>query len=221
MFSLTTHTLPPATGAKPDSAIIILHGLGDRGDGGLLDIGRVWQRDFPTAVILCPDAPHPFDMAPVDFGGRQWFGLQQHDAASMLAGAERAAPILNTYLDEVMAHYSLAPTQVALVGFSQGCMMSLYVAPRRSQALGGVIGYSGSLLGGQSLTQDKKSSPPVLLVHGMEDDVVPFAAMRLAEQGLRAAGFTVTSLAVPRLGHGIDNTGLDAGSQFLHHIWPN
>ena len=147
--------------------------------------------------------------------GYQWFSLQNRSPAAILANVQEASPILDAYIDEVQASRALPAGRVALVGFSQGTMLSLYVALRRQTALAGVVGYSGALVGGEALSRELTSSPPVLLVHGMLDEVVPFPAMAQAERGLRQAGVQVTTYACPNLGHGIDDAGLDEGLAFL------
>jgi phospholipase/carboxylesterase len=199
--------------------VIFLHGVGDRGDGGLLSIGQIWQPQLPDCEFLCPDAPFPFEMAPPDFGGRQWFGLQSFAREDMLAGVEKAAPYLNDYIDHVLQTRGLTPAQLSLVGFSQGTMMALYVAPRYPRPVACVVGYSGILLGGENLRTEKKSSSPTLLVHGKMDEVVPFAALDDAERQLKKAGIPVTTIACPTTGHSIDDIGIIEGLRFIKKSW--
>jgi phospholipase/carboxylesterase len=212
---LTTYRLAPLNGGAPQRLVIFLHGLGDRGDGGLLSIGQFWRRSLPTCEFLCPDAPFAYDMAPPDFGGRQWFGLHNFDPVKIEAGILAAAPILNGYIDQVLAERSLAPRHLALVGFSQGAMMALYVAPRRAEPIACVIGYSGLLHNAAALKAEKRSAPPVLLMHGTADDVVPYASLAAAERGLQEAGIPVRSVTCQGLGHGIDERGIQEGLTFL------
>jgi len=203
--------LPPLNGNKPTSAVILLHGLGDSG-AGLIDLGTAWQRGLPDTEFLAPDAPFPCDMAPL---GYQWFSAQDWSPDMVLAGVIKAAPYLDEYIDHVIATRELPPARIALCGFSQGTMMSLYVAPRRSPSLAGVLAYSGALIGGETLGQEKKSSPPVLLIHGMKDEVVPFKAMAQARSGLQNVNINVDAIARPDLYHSIDNVGLAEGLKFL------
>jgi phospholipase/carboxylesterase len=212
---LRDYRLAPLSGEAPDRAVIFLHGLGDRGDGGLLEIGRMWQRALPTCEFLCPDAPFPLDMAPPGFEGRQWFHLETFMADEILTGTKMAAPYLNDYIDHVLTTRKLKPSQLALVGFSQGTIMALYVAPRRGEQVACVIGYSGFLTGGESLPIEKKCAPPTLLMHGTLDEVVPYAVMALAEQGLKSAGIPVTAMTCSGTGHTIDELGLQEGLKFL------
>jgi phospholipase/carboxylesterase len=212
---LKTHRLSPLSNTKPDSAVIFLHGLGDSGAGGLLDICRIWQRALPHTEFLCPDAPFPYDMAPPDFGGRQWFSLREFTKESVAEGVKTAAPLLNEYIDQILTERNLLPSRLALVGFSQGTMMALHVALRRPAPVAAVIGYSGMLADAEHLNAEKKSSPPVLLIHGNDDEVVPFAAMAAAESALQSAAVPVRTLACPHLGHSINETGIAKGLEFL------
>ena len=214
---LKDYRLTPANGNKPEHAVIFLHGLGDSGAGGLLSIGQIWQNELPDCVFLCPDAPFAFENAPLDFGGRQWFSLTTFAPDAVLAGVKKAVPYLNKYIDHVMQTYQLAADKITLVGFSQGTIMALYVAPRRKEPLACVLGYSGLLIGGESLSHEKVSSFPIFLVHGKRDEVVPFSSLEFAERSLKNAGFSVTTLICPETGHTIDEAGLMAGLSFIKH----
>lgn len=212
---LRDYRLPPANGGPAEQVVIFLHGLGDSGSGGLLSIGQIWQEELPACEFLCPDAPFPFDMAPPEFGGRQWFPLHDFAPETILAGAQQAAPLLNDYIDHVLTTRNLTPDRLALVGFSQGTIMALYVAPRRAVPLAAIVGYSGLLIGGTTLAAEKTAVSPVLLVHGTADEVVPYAAMAVAEQGLKKAAIPVTTLTCPGTGHTIDDQGLREGLRFV------
>lgn len=216
---LKDYRLPPLTNSAPQRAVIFLHGLGDSGSGGLLSIGEVWQPHLPDCEFMCPDAPFPFDMGPSDFGGRQWFSLQTYEQAAMLEGVKEATPYLDEYIDDIMESRDLTADQIALVGFSQGTMMALYATPRRAKAVSCIVGYSGHLIGGDSLALEKKSSPPVLLIHGKLDEVVPFAAMDAAAQSLTKNGISVATLACPTIGHTIDDIGVREGLRFIKSHW--
>lgn len=212
---LTDYRIPPATGGKPCRAVIFLHGLGDSGSGGLLSIGQIWQPSLPDCEFICPDAPYPYDMAPPEFGGRQWFSLQDRSFDKILQGVQQAVPTLNVYIDHVLTTRELTPDRLALVGFSQGAAMALYTAPRRPEPVACVLAYSGFFAGGEALRTEKKSSPPVFLAHGTQDEVVPYAAMAMAEAGLKAANIPVTAVTCPGASHTIDERGLVEGLKFL------
>ncbi len=151
-------------------------------------------------------------MAPM---GYQWFSLQDRSAERIEAGVRAAAPLVDRFIDAQCEALQIAPGQVALLGFSQGCMMSLFVGLRRTAPLAAVIGYSGALVAPHKLAAEVVSRPPVLLVHGEADPVVPHQALEAARAGLEAAGVEVQALSRPGLGHGIDEEGLRHGAALL------
>jgi phospholipase/carboxylesterase len=209
--SLTGPTQKPASGGKPRQLVVLLHGLGADGSD-LIGLAPYWAPLLPDAEFVSPDAPFPCDMAPM---GRQWFSLQERSPATILAGVRAAAPILDGFIDAALAARGLDEKSLALVGFSQGTMMSLYVGLRRAAAPAGIVGYSGALIGADLLAQEIRARPPVLLVHGDADEVVPPQALPMAAQGLEAAGVPVEIMVCPGLGHGIDEAGLTRGGEFL------
>jgi phospholipase/carboxylesterase len=211
MFALDGPRFGPAAGGKPQSLVLLLHGLGADGND-LISLAPYWAKLLPHTEFVSPHAPFPCDMAPY---GRQWFSLQDRSPNMILAGVKAAAPILDAFIDAELAKRGLTDDKLALVGFSQGTMMSLYVAPRRARAPAAVVGYSGALVGAESLVTEVKSRPPVLLVHGDADPIVPFQAMAAAASGLRAAGLTVETLPRPGLPHSIDDEGLIRGGRFI------
>lgn len=207
----------PASGGDPDQLVILLHGLGADG-ADLIGLAPHWAQTLPNAAFVAPNAPYPCDMAPM---GYQWFSVQDRTPEAMLAQARAIAPSLGAFIDAELARVGLTADKLALVGFSQGTMMSLYVAPRRAAPVAAVVGYSGRLIAPEQLQAETVSRPPILLIHGVVDDLVPFASMAEAEAGLNAAGFTVETEARPGLGHGIDPEGLARGGAFLQTIFGN
>jgi phospholipase/carboxylesterase len=212
--SLTGPQQPPASGGAPRQLVVLLHGVGADGSD-LIGLAPYWAELLPDAEFLSPDAPFPCDMAPF---GRQWFSLQDRSPAAILAGVRATAPILDAFLDDALAARGLDDRSLALVGFSQGTMMSLYVGLRRATAPAGIIGYSGALVGANDLPHEIRVRPPVLLVHGDADEVVPPQALPMAVKALEAAGVPVDSLTRPGLGHGIDEIGLRDGGAFLQRV---
>ncbi len=201
----------PASGAKAESLIILLHGVGADGDD-LIGLAPQLAQVLPGAAFVSPHAPFPCDMAPF---GHQWFSLQDRSPAAILAGVRATAPILDGFLDAELARHGLSDDRLALLGFSQGTMMSLFVALRRAKPCAGVLGYSGALVGAGDLAAEVTSRPPVLLIHGEADEVVPFQALPAAVAALEACDVPVTSESRPGLGHGIDQEGLLHGVRFL------
>jgi len=208
------YRLEPETGPTK-SLVIFLHGYGANGKD-LIDIGRAWQPLLPGCTFVSPDAPEPCAMNPM--GGFQWFDLATQNEEDYFQGAQKAAPLLNDFLDQQLMHYGLDETKLSLVGFSQGTMMALHVGLRRIKALAGIVGYSGKLLGAQTLSSQITQKPPVLLVHGAVDEVIPVSALGEAEKTLKQAGVSVEAHISPQLGHGIDEKGLRLGDEFLRRL---
>lgn len=213
-------TRPPASLDGPERApasgrvrrlLVFLHGVG--ADGHDL-IGLAPMLNLPDTQFVSPHAPFAFDMAPQ---GHQWFSLSDRDLARMQAGINTAAPLLDAYLDALLARFSLPPSALALLGFSQGAMMAMHAAPRRAQPLAGVVAIAGALLVPPPPTPARA---PLCLIHGEEDEVVPFAAMGMAQAALSAAGLPVQAHGRPGLGHGIDEKSVAIAAEFLQHVLP-
>ena len=196
--------------------VVFLHGYGADGND-LIDIGRAWQQYLPQAAFVSPHAPEPCGQAPV---GRQWFPLTFRDPDERWVGVKRAAPLLDRFLDAELNRHKLPPAALALVGFSQGTMMALHTGLRRAVAPGAIVGYSGILVAPaeeelEAFAAEIKSRPPVLLVHGDRDELIPVQALFQAAQGLAALGLSVEWHVSPGIGHGIDAEGLRHGGEFL------
>ena len=129
-----------------------------------------------------------------------------------------AAQVLNGFIDEELEKNNLGPDKLALVGFSQGTMLSLFVGPRRETTIAGIVGYSGRLIAPELLVQDTKTKPPVTLIHGDSDDMVPASSLGDAVNGLNAVGIEASSELRPGLGHSIDEEGLKIGCAFLKRV---
>lgn len=217
MTSLTRLTGPmaaPANGRDPQSMVILLHGYGSNGDD-LMGLVPYWRASLPDTVFLSPNAPEACPGAP---GGYQWWSLTDLGRESRAAGVRQAAPLVNAFIDMHRAAYDLPNRKVALVGFSQGTMMALHVAPRRPEALAGVVGYSGMLADAEALETEVKTKPPLLLVHGDADPMVPFSALGQAQADFTRLGFPITTHTSPGLGHSIDEPGLRLGGEFLAKV---
>ena len=211
MAVLSGPRLPPRLPGPPRQLVVLLHGVGADGSD-LIELAPALARWLPHAAFVAPDAPEPCDMAPF---GRQWFSLRDRRPAALLAGVQAGAPVLDAFLDAELRDAGLGAHQLALVGFSQGAMMALHVALRRTPPLAAVLGYSGALIGAERLPAEVAAKPPVLLVHGDADEVVPVAALHAAVQGLQAAGVPVQWSVRRGLAHGIDPESIAHGGAFL------
>jgi phospholipase/carboxylesterase len=196
--------------------VVFLHGYGADGND-LIEIGRAWQPLLPHAAFVSPHAPEPCGQAPV---GRQWFPLTMRDIGERWTGVNKAAPVLNAFLDAELQRRALPPSALALVGFSQGTMLALHTGLRRAVAPAAIVGYSGLFVipddaDADALAAEIRSRPPVLLVHGDRDDLIPVQALFHAAQALAALDIPVEWHISAGLGHGIDPEGLRHGGEFL------
>ena len=196
--------------------VVFLHGYGADGND-LIEIGRAWQGVMPNAAFVSPNAPHPCGQNPT---GREWFPLTDRAQNERWRGVTSAAPVLNRFFDAELARRNLPPSALALVGFSQGTMMALHHGLRRAVPPFAIVGYSGLLAvpldaNPETFAAEVKSRPPVLLVHGDRDDLIPPQALFHASSGLAALGVPVEWHLSYGIGHGIDQEGLRHGGEFL------
>ncbi len=212
---LTGPSSGPAGGGTPRQLILLLHGLGADGND-LIGLAPYFARVLPDAKFVSPNAPFPCDMAPI---GYQWFSLQERTEEAMLQGARMARPILDRFIDEQMAALGLGPADTALVGFSQGTMMSLFAGLRRDHPVAGILGYSGRLVGAEFLAEEISVKPPVTLINGDQDELIPASVQPAAVNALKDAGIEVEGHIRPGLGHSIDPVGIELGCEFLARVF--
>ncbi|MCF4166018.1 alpha/beta hydrolase [Zavarzinia compransoris] len=204
--------LAPMQDRPARQLIVLIHGFGADGED-LIGLAPYWRRLLPDAYFVAPDGPEPCDMAGF---GRQWFPLTDFSEEERLSGARAAAPVLDAFIDAELERLGLGDDNLALVGFSQGCMMALHVGLRRARPPAAVVGFSGALAGaGAVLEAEMTSRPPILLVHGDQDPIVPVAALHRAVEALTEAGLSLQSHVERGLGHGIGPEGLALGGEFL------
>lgn len=203
--------MPPARGGKPDALVVFLHGYGSNG-ADLISLAPYWAKALPGAAFVSPNAIEPVPQAP---GGYQWFPISNLDPHLMEQGARRAAQSVDRFIDRELERAGLDESRLALVGFSQGTMMALYVGLRRERQVAAIVGFSGVLVGGKKIKDEMRSKPPILLVHGDRDPTIPIAAMFDTAEALCAAGHGAqwhVSYGVP---HSIGQDGLDLGGAML------
>lgn len=220
MAHLDGPRLPPRSGGPARQLVVLLHGVGADG-ADLIGFAPALAQALPGAAFAAPDAPFPCDMAPY---GRQWFSLQDRSPARLLAGVRAVEPALRGFLEAELSRLGLPASALALAGFSQGAMAALHAGLRMAAPPAAILAYSGALLATpESLAAEAVARaappPPVLLVHGEADGVVPVGASRVAEATLRAAGVPVEALYIPGLAHTIDETGLAAGTAALRRAF--
>jgi phospholipase/carboxylesterase len=211
--------LAPRSG-QAKQLVVFLHGYGADGND-LIEVGREWQRWLPDAAFVAPHATELCAMSPM---GRQWFALTFRDPHERWRGVNQAGPGLDAFLDQELAWHRLPAAKLALVGFSQGTMMALHVGLRRAQAPAAIVGYSGLLVleegkGPETLAAQIRSKPPILLVHGDQDDIIPVDALFLSTAALAAAEVPCQWHLSLGIAHGIDPEALRQGALFLAHAF--
>jgi phospholipase/carboxylesterase len=204
---------------KARSAVIFLHGYGADG-ADLLGLADPLAPHLPDTAFFAPNAPERCEGNPFGF---QWFPIPWLDGSSeaaAMAGMLAASDDLNAFIDETLSAEGLEPAALALVGFSQGTMMSLQVAPRRPAPVAAIVGFSGRLLNPKALAGEAVSKPPVLLIHGDADEMVPVASLSEAGDALTEAGFETYAHVSKGIGHGIAPDGLSLALSFLREKLP-
>jgi phospholipase/carboxylesterase len=210
MTKLSGPMLPPASGTAR-RAVVLLHGYGADGND-LIGLAPALAPLMPDVVFHAPNAPYPCEGNPF---GYQWFGISRLDPVLALAGVRAAAPLVDAFLDRTMARYGLDEHRTALVGFSQGTMMALHVGLRRARPLAGIVGFSGMLAGPESLKDEIRARPPILLAHGDADEMLPHVLTERAAQVLRDNGLDVAVHIAEGVGHGINDSALSHAARFL------
>jgi phospholipase/carboxylesterase len=211
-----------AKSGRAQQLVVFLHGYGADGND-LIELGQQWRALLPDAVFVAPHAADRCAAAPT---GRQWFALSNRSpddprgAADRWQGIQTARPNIDAYLDEELTKLGLDESRLALVGFSQGAMMALHVGLRRPKAPAAIVGFSGLLVGGEHLAEAKARNsrgepPPILLVHGDQDPMIPVDAMFVAMNELAAAEIPNQWHLSMGVGHGIDGGALRHGGLFL------
>lgn len=212
-FFLTGPSMAPASGGDPKSIVVILHGYGSNGLD-LIALAPQWRMGLPDTLFLAPNAPEP---CPGTAEGYQWWPIRSFSMAERMMGVADAGPVVNGYIDNLLNRWKLDDSRLALVGFSQGTMLALHVATQRRTPVAGVVGYSGMIADEEAFAK-AKSKPPVLLVHGDADQVVPFQAFERAKSLLEGEGFDLTTHVSRGLPHSIDQDGARLGGEFLRRV---
>ena len=208
---------PPAAGGKSSNLVVFLHGYGADGKD-LIDLANPFAMAMPNASFISPDAPNPCAMSP---SGREWFPIDQ-----IPTGAIKASESLLDLIEAEVQNLGLSFKEVILIGFSQGAMMSMQCLLINKYQFGGIIGFSGALrienieAANNQIRKGKHvfAGTPVLLVHGEQDEVVPFESLMNSKNLLNQVGFDVKTLSRPNLGHGIDPEGISAGMELLKKL---
>jgi phospholipase/carboxylesterase len=200
----------PRSGGAPKSLVVLLHGRGSNGDD-LIGLADAIASHFPDTVFHSPNAP-----VALGDGAYQWFHVDGYDSRE--AGLQETAPVVNDFIDGLLKEYELPASECALMGFSQGTITSIHVAPRRTDQLAGVVGFSGAMFSGGSLADEMQSKPPFILIHGDDDMVLDSKETEIAANRLEELGVPVSMHILPGLPHSIDQRGLSLAIEFLKHV---
>ena len=204
----------PASGGPAKQLIIFVHGYGANGED-LISLSRYYAQVAPDAAFVSPDAPYRCDGAPMGF---QWYDVWMKDPAERLAAIRSTGEIFDNFVTGQLAVHGLSEDKLVLIGFSQGTMMSLFTAPRRENAIAGIVGYSGRMESPDTLKAEIRSKPPVVMVHGDSDELLAVSEMETAAATLRDCGVEIDTHIRPGLGHGIDEEGIRVGLAFVQKV---
>jgi predicted esterase len=204
---------PPATGphqgqpvlaagaplAEARAALLMVHGRGASAADILTYAGELAR---PGLAMLAPQA-----------AGNAWY------PASFMAPLAANEPDLSSalaLLDALVARIAAAGVPAArtvLLGFSQGACLALEYAARHARRYGGLVGWSGGLIGPDDAPRDYAGSldgTPVFLGCGNADPYIPTLRVTLSASVLRRLGGDVTARLYPGLGHTVNQDELDA-----------
>ena len=210
-YDLDVTSVLPLSKNKPRQAIILCHGYG--GDGKDISALAInWQRFLPEAIFLCPNAPETCAVNPQ---GYQWFDLTSEKDEIILEKSLVAEEKLNIFLEQVFDNFQLEPTNLALVGFSQGCMMSIQVGLKKKEQINCLVGYSGKIINQQHLSDNINSKPKIFLMHGAKDTIVSPTHLLEAKEYLNNQGIKIKTKLFKNCEHGIPVEGSSLGLEFL------
>ena len=210
-YILEATSIFPLSKNKPRQAIILCHGYG--GDGKDISALAInWQRFLPDAIFLCPNAP---EVCVVNPQGYQWFDLTSEKKEIILEKSLIAEEKLNTFLDQVFDNFQLEPSSIALVGFSQGCMIGIQVGLKKKEQINCLIGYSGKIINQEHLSDNINSKPKMFLMHGVNDTVVPPTHLLEAKEYLKKYGINTKTKMFKNCEHKIPIEGSSLGLAFL------
>ncbi len=210
-YSLNTTLINPKSNSSPKNIVILCHGYG--GDGKDISVlGNYWKNYLPETLFVCPDAP---EVCKVNSAGFQWFDLMDQNKEEILSKSLIAENKLNLFIDEVINKNNLENKNVALVGFSQGCMISLQTALKRKNKIKCLIGYSGKILNQEHLRSNINSRPEIYLMHGDIDQVVPINSLLEAKHFFNEIKYKISTKIFEKCEHRIPNEGLSTGLEFL------
>ncbi len=210
-YNLEAISISPFSKNKPQQVIVLCHGYG--GDGkDISTLAINWQRFLPEAIFLCPNAP---EICAVNPQGYQWFDLSSDKEELILEKSLIVEEKLNTFIDQILNNFQLEPNNLALVGFSQGCMMSIQIALKKKKQISCLIGYSGKVINQKHLSNNVNSKPKIFLMHGENDTIVSPTHLLEAKEYLKKCGINAKIKMFKNCEHRIPVEGSSLGLAFL------
>ena len=210
-YNLEVAQINPLSKDEPKQVIVLCHGYG--GDGkNISSLALNWQRFLPEAIFLCPNAP---EICAVNPNGYQWFDLTSEKEEIILEKSLAAEEKLNNFLDQIINNFQIESKKLALVGFSQGCMMSIQVGLKRKKEMGCLLGYSGKIINQEHLSKNINSKPKIFLIHGENDTIVPATHLLEAKQYLADCGLKIKTKIIKDCEHKITVEASSLGLEFL------
>ena len=210
-YNLEAISISPFSKNKPEQIVVLCHGYG--GDGkDISTLAINWQRFLPEAIFLCPNAP---EICAVNPQGYQWFDLSSDKEELILEKSLIVEEKLNTFIDQILNNFQLEPNNLALVGFSQGCMMSIQIALKKKKQISCLIGYSGKVINQKHLSDNIHSKPKIFLMHGANDTLVPPTHLLEAKEYLVKHGLKIKTKIFKDCEHRIPVEGVSLGLGFL------
>jgi phospholipase/carboxylesterase len=210
-YSLNTTILNPTSKEKPKNAVILCHGYG--GDGKDISLlANYWKSYLPNTIFICPDAPEKCEVSP---NGFQWFDLMDQNPDQVLSKSLIAEIKLNNLIDEVKEKNNLKSEQIAIGGFSQGCMISLQTGIKRKDKIKCILGYSGRIIDTAHLKNNINSRPEIILMHGDKDKIVPVSALLEAKDFFNKNNYVIETRIFKNCEHRIPTEGSSLGLEFI------
>ncbi|CAO3429280.1 alpha/beta hydrolase [Azospirillum endophyticum] len=208
--------LPPASGAAARRLVILLHGVGSSG-ADLMPLAQSWRQALPGTAFVAPDAPYPFDMG----NGHQWFSIAGVTEENRPARVVAALPALAGLIEAERLRAGVTPADVALVGFSQGSIMALHLAMTDPDRCGAVLAFAGRIAAPAPTPDGSGWRPPILMVGGAADSIMPPAVVQAAAAHFRSSGFPVEEHLLRGVPHTITAAGAQLGLSFLERVLPS
>jgi len=210
-YILKTNIIEPISRLKPKQVIVLCHGYG--GDGKDISILAInWQRFLPDAIFFSPDAPEVCSINP---GGFQWFDLTIEKESVVLEKSLIAEEKLSKFLDQILDKNQLEPKNLALIGFSQGCMISTQVALKKKPSINSLIGYSGKIINQKHLSDKIVSKPKIFFMHGENDTIVSPVHLLESKEYFNNQGIKIKTKIFKNCEHRIPHEGISLGLEFL------